>query len=221
MANRDGAAVDVHLGVVDAEHVRTAQRHGRERLVELPQVNVFHTQAVALEKTRHRHRRPDTHLIGFTPADCEALEGAERREAAPHRLTLFHEHARGGAIRQLRRIACGHGRIGIEDLSFSVLIHDGRQLGEPRERRVGLVALVLDDARLHLAHLAGHLVRDHHRHIHRHDLGVEESSGLRRRCALLRGERVLVEALARDAVAMRDDVGGVYHGHPQSGVRLH
>ena len=45
MAERDRAAVDVDLVLVDAEHPDRVQRHRRERLVDLPQVDVLGLQA--------------------------------------------------------------------------------------------------------------------------------------------------------------------------------
>src|SRR3954451_2017604 len=49
VAERDRAAVDVHLRLVDAEHAHRVDRDRREGLVDLEQVNVVDRQACLLE----------------------------------------------------------------------------------------------------------------------------------------------------------------------------
>src|SRR5690348_3513566 len=50
VTERDGAAVDVDLVLVDPEHPDRVQRDRRERLIDLPQVNVLDLQAGLLER---------------------------------------------------------------------------------------------------------------------------------------------------------------------------
>src|SRR5918996_3830762 len=49
VAERDRAAVHVHLRLVDAEHAHRVERHRRERLVDLEQVDLADRQAGLLE----------------------------------------------------------------------------------------------------------------------------------------------------------------------------
>src|SRR5438445_1169805 len=50
VAERDGAAVDVDAVLVDAEHADRVERDRRERLVDLPHVDVARLQAGLLER---------------------------------------------------------------------------------------------------------------------------------------------------------------------------
>src|SRR6478735_967889 len=54
MAERDRAAVDVHALLVNAEHPDAVERDGRERLVDLPQVDVARLQAGLVERLAGR-----------------------------------------------------------------------------------------------------------------------------------------------------------------------
>src|SRR6201986_3182270 len=49
VAHRDGATVDVELLVGDVQVLLELQHHGRERLVQLEQVDVVHRQACAVD----------------------------------------------------------------------------------------------------------------------------------------------------------------------------
>ena len=89
------------------------------------------------------------------------------------------------------------------------------------ERRVGPVALVLGDRVLFLADdLAGLLVEDAARDLHRRQLFVEEALGLGPGRALLAGQRVFVLRLAADLVALGHDFGRVAHHHVDAGLVL-
>jgi hypothetical protein len=78
VADRDRAAVDVHPVRRDAEPLLAVQRLDRERLVELPEIDVVDAEAGAFEQPRHGDDRADPHLVGLAPGDREAAEGAER-----------------------------------------------------------------------------------------------------------------------------------------------
>ena len=62
---------------------------------------------------------------------------------------------------------------------------------------------------------------DQHDRRQRHDLVVEPPGLLRRRGALLRAQRVFVLRLARNVVAVGDDLGGFDHRHVERGDALH
>src|SRR5450631_3219730 len=66
MADRDRAAVDVVLVGIDAELVARIQALAGEGLVEFPQIDIPHLEAVALQQFWHREHRADAHLVRFT-----------------------------------------------------------------------------------------------------------------------------------------------------------
>ena len=67
LTDRDGTAIDVHFLRVDAEAALVFERDDGEGLVELPEINVVHGQAVAREQARYGHRRSNAHLVRLTP----------------------------------------------------------------------------------------------------------------------------------------------------------
>ena len=107
VADRDRAAVDVERVVRDAELVAAVEHLHRERLVQLPEVDVVDLQAVALQQPRHREDRADAHLVGLAAGDGEAAEDAERLEAALLGELAVHDDAGRGAVGELARIAGG------------------------------------------------------------------------------------------------------------------
>src|ERR1700687_293692 len=85
MAERDGAAIDIDLGVVDVEGLHVAQHHRGERLVQLEQIDVGFLHARALEqlfgdidRTGQHHRRLPAAIgegLAFSPARLGARRG--------------------------------------------------------------------------------------------------------------------------------------------------
>ena len=57
----------------------------RERLVELPQIDVGHGLAGALQQLRNREHRADAHFVGLAAGDREAAEDAQRLRARASR----------------------------------------------------------------------------------------------------------------------------------------
>mmetsp|Transcript_27269 Transcript_27269/g.80302 ORF Transcript_27269/g.80302 Transcript_27269/m.80302 type:complete len:243 (+) Transcript_27269:679-1407(+) len=155
------------------------------------------------------------HLVGRAARHREALEGAERLQAAPRRLGFGHDDARRSAVRQLRRVAGGDegGRVH--------LASHGVHPREGLERGAGPVALVAIREHRLVGRLAGLFVCDEHRRLHRHDFILEEARLLSRGGASLRLDGVNVLRLARDAVPGRDNVCRLNHGHPQGGKLAH
>src|SRR5881296_3502762 len=60
MADGDRAAVDVELLHRDAELVAAVDDLHGERLVQLPEIDLIHSEAEALEESRHGEDGPDT-----------------------------------------------------------------------------------------------------------------------------------------------------------------
>ena len=89
VADGDGAAVDVQPVHRDAQRVGAVQHLHGEGFVELPQVDVAHRQAQALEHLGHGEHRADAHLVGLAAGHRKAEEAAQRLQAraARHRLS--------------------------------------------------------------------------------------------------------------------------------------
>ena len=204
VADRDGAAVDVHPVIGDAEHVLDIENLDRERLVQFPQVDVGHFEAEPVEQFGHREDRADAHLVGLGAGRGHADIAAERGQAALGGEARLHDHAGRGAVGELAGIAGGDLRVGA---------HHRLQALQALEAGVGAVALVLGDGDLAHRDLAGRLVLDRHGRGHGDDLVVELAGGLGGGGALLRLQRISVLAVAGDAVALADDLGGADHRH--------
>src|SRR4051812_46560825 len=74
VADGDGAAVDVQPVRRQAEPVAAIEHLARERLVQLPKVDVVHREPVPLQQTGNGIDRPDPHLVRLAPGDGEAAE---------------------------------------------------------------------------------------------------------------------------------------------------
>ena len=90
---------------------------------------------------------------------------------------------------------------------------DRLQRREAFQRRVGARPFVLLQGDRLVRDGAGRLVGDLHHAGQRRDLGVEPPGGLRRGCSLLRLQRIFVLPLARDLVALGDDLRRLDHRH--------
>src|SRR6266849_5072625 len=78
MADGDGAAVDVELGVVDAEFARARHHLRAERFVDLETIDIRKLEAGALERGLDRRHRADAHDFR-RHADGGASENARER----------------------------------------------------------------------------------------------------------------------------------------------
>ena len=203
VADRDRAAVDVEPVVGNAELVAAVDHLHGKSLVQLPEADVLDLEPGALQQLRHRVDRADAHFVRFAAGDGEATEHPERREAAARGLGRAHHHGGARAVRELARVAggdhaAGHGRADLRDAVVG---------------GVGSQAFVGLDRDLTRVQRRGLRVHAGHRHRDRRDLVLEVTRGLRGTRALLAACTVLVHRLARDAVALRDDLGGLQHRH--------
>ncbi len=133
MAERDGAAVDVDLVLVDPEHADRVQRDRSERLVDLPQVDVLGLQAGLLERDLGGVRRR-AREVGEVVGDLRLGDDRGQRLLAVALGPLVAgQHERAAAVVDARRVA---GRVG------AVLHEDRRELGERLERGVAARRLV-------------------------------------------------------------------------------
>ena len=98
MAERDRAAVDVHLLGVEAELADHGEALRRERLVQLDEVDLVERDAAALEQLAHGRDRADAHHARVDAGDRAADERAERLDAELARLLLRRDHERRRAV---------------------------------------------------------------------------------------------------------------------------
>ena len=196
VADRDRAAIDVQPVVRQAEPVAAVQHLARERLVQLPQVDVVHRQPMPLQQPRHR---VDRARCPSRPARSRRPPGRGTRPSAampaPRRLLVRHHHAGAGAVAELARIAGG------DEL---VLAAHRLQLGQPLQRRLGPVALVLAQRDLLAPDLVARLVSITALVVGSGTISCVEPPGLLPGGgAALALQRILVLPLAADAVAAR------------------
>ena len=78
---------------------RHVEHLARERLVQLPQVDIVHLEAMLLQQFRHREHRADAHLVRIAACDHHAAIRAQRLEVALLGFLRFHQHERRGAVR--------------------------------------------------------------------------------------------------------------------------
>src|SRR5271168_3835707 len=219
MADRDRAAVDVELFIVDAEPVAAIDHLYGESLVQFPEADVVDAEAMRLQQFGYGEHRADAHFVGLAACDRDAAIDPERREIALFREPRLHQYAGAGAVRQLRSVASGDEATGGAELSAA---REHRlQRGETGQRRVGAIAFVLPELDFLVADCGGRLVHDFHDARERYDFRIEASRRLRGGCALLRLQRIGVLRLARDAVALRDDFGGLQHRHVERVAMRH
>src|SRR5262249_61444686 len=80
MANGNRAAADVEPVLGNPEPIAAVEHLAGKRLVELPQIDVVHFQACALQKLRHGEDRTDSHLVELATSDRKAAKRAEPLE---------------------------------------------------------------------------------------------------------------------------------------------
>ena len=140
MAHRDRAAVHVHPVPVDPPgrpalpapfpRGRAGQGLGREGLVDLDQVHVFHGQAPAFQEPGHGDGRRHEQALGRVVGGVgHAPDVRQRFQAARGGFLLAHQKHRGGAVGHRRRIARGERAV--------LRVEDGLQRGQRLERSIG------------------------------------------------------------------------------------
>jgi hypothetical protein len=189
VSERDRAAVDVHELVGEPQLVPEAQNHRRERLVDLPEIDVLRGHPCPRECTTCRCSRGREHDAWFAADRRPAADSSPGREAetlarlrAPQQHRCGAVHDPGAVARvvyvvdrlELRVLV---ERDGIESVVAPHLHEGGPKLGEGVQGR----AL----ARVFVAIQDGDPVAVDHRH----DRPVEAAFAPGLRCPLLRGHR--------------------------------
>src|SRR3954468_7679942 len=218
MADGHRAAVDV-----DAVHVRVVLalpcRHDRrERLVDLDQVDVIDRHLVAVEDLRGRRDRALEHLDRVAAHRGLVDDLRAGRQPQLGGLVSAHQEHGGGAVGDLRRIACRDDAILLED---GLELAERLEVGVRPDALVGDVGVAVDLHRDHLAleaalfgRLVGELVRAHGELV---ELGARDLP--------LLGDHLGAEALADDVVLGhelgREGVAEVLLGLHAGGERQH
>ena len=210
MADRDRPAIHIEPIVRNAELVAAVEHLHGEGLVKLPQADILDRQIEAFQQLGDREYRADAHLIGFRTRHRHTDISAHGCE--PPRLGdfRFHQHTRSGTVGKLARIA-SRDRI--------ALAHDGVELCQPFDSRIGAVAIVHRNGDVLLRHLTRFAVLHVHRSRHFDDLVAELARSLRRRRPLLGLQRIGILILARDAIPFGDHFGSADHRHEN--IRMH
>src|SRR6266446_6591245 len=107
MADRDRAAVDIETFLGDTKAIAAVEHLAGKGLVELPQIDIVDIEALARQQLGNGEHRADAHLVGFAACDREAPECAKRLQPALFSELRVHQHAGGGAVGELARIAGG------------------------------------------------------------------------------------------------------------------
>lgn len=214
----DRASVHVRPVERQPEVVNHVAVHGRERLVDLPEVDVVLRDAGALEHFRDRdgwsllRRRVrvrlssdragqekeatyDTHDAGRQPSDRSANVLSEDLEPQLLGLPPRHEEDTRDTVRDLRRVSSGRRTV-------APLRERRLDLGELLLGRTGADSVVLRDASLdtrrsRTARRGRSCGREDER-VDRKDFGVEETGRLGLLGTLLRQRSEFVHAFARD-----------------------
>ena len=192
MAERDRAAVDVHLVLVHAEHAHGVEGNRGESLVDLEQVDVIDREARLLEGLLSG--------VGGRPGQVGKLVrhrglGHHRgQRLAPVALCplLAGEHQGAGAVVHARGIAGG---------VVALLVERPGQRGQLLERRLPARALIDLDGRVALLRL----------HRDRHDLLGQPALVRGFDGQLVGAERKAVHVRARDLELLADLVGLLAH----------
>lgn len=105
MTDCNRAAVHVQSVGWNAELVTAVENLNRERLIQLPQVDVLKLETGQPEQLRDRKHWTDAHLIRLAAGNRKAAEDTERLQAFTLRNLCVHHDAGAGAVRELALIA--------------------------------------------------------------------------------------------------------------------
>src|SRR6185437_12231723 len=106
MSDRDSSAIDVQSIIGNAEPVAAVDDLHREGLVQLPQTDVLHLDAGALQQARNREYRTDSHLFRLATGYSEAAENPQRLDVTFFGKLRIHHHTGTRAVGELTSVAC-------------------------------------------------------------------------------------------------------------------
>src|SRR5438093_436834 len=171
MADRDRAAVHVHLRRIETELADDDEGLRCERFVELHEVEFRGDDAGSLQQLAHGRNRTDSHHTRVDSGDGVSDERGERLGPELARFLLGSDHERSGTVVDPRRVAGGDA---------AVLTKRGLERSKLLGTRIGTRMLVAYDA------------------VDRNELVVETPCFRRSRPTALRLQRELILFLTRD-----------------------
>ena len=171
---------------------------GRERLVDLDQVDVVDRHAGPRQRLAHGLDRTEPHDLGVEPGHTGRHDPRQRRDAQLTRLGVAHHHHGGGTVVERAGVAGGDRPVGTEHR-----LETGQTLGGG----VGARPVVLR----HDGAVGQH---------ERRDLVLPETVLLVGHGELLAAGRELVHLLAGDALGLHDVLGGLTHSDVEVGQPL-
>jgi hypothetical protein len=194
VAEGDGAAVDVHLLLLELEAADDGEGLGGEGLVQLHEVEVVHAEAEARQQLLRRGHRADAHGARVHARRRAAEDGRAHGQTLLLRVGARGDHERSGAVVE-------GGAIARRDRA-AVLLEGGAQLRELLDAGVAPRPFVLaDDEGVALALGDGD----------GHELRVEVARVLGGGGLLMGGEGEGVLVLARDGVLRHEVLRRLTH----------
>lgn len=196
----DRSSVNVNVVPGQAELLDAVGSLGGKGLVNLPQIDVLHVQASALDSSRDGSSRTDTHDVGSNTCNVEGLEVGDDRHAQLLGLASLHDQDCGGSIGNLRGVSGGGGT---SLLKGSLQLTQALHLGTGAHTAVGIEDDFLESAGLLVLDLSPHW-----------DDLVLEAAGLDGvGGAGVRANGELILLLAGDVELFGDVLGGDSHRH--------
>src|SRR5579859_5887745 len=191
VAERDGAAIDIDLRLVELQIADTGQRLGGEGFIEFDHVERGGGQAGALQRLCRGRDRADAHDLGGSAGDGHRLDAGQNVELVGAGIVFAGDQQGHGAIGQRRGSAGGDG---------AVLVEGQLEAGQPFGGGVG------SDAEIGLDAADGD------------DLILQQAIGLRLGGAAMAfdGEGFLLGA--RNAPLLGDILGGLAHADISLGM---
>jgi hypothetical protein len=198
----NGAAVDIELGLVDAEFARTRHHLRAKGLVDLEAIDILKLQSCAFEHGSDRRHRADTHDVRRHAHGGAGDDARERGRAGGLRVIGGGDERGGRAVDDGRGIAAGlHPAEGGADRGERFqrggahMGVGGKLVHALKFQRAWLKALPLEPLTLD-----------------RRDLAGEEAGLLRRERAFEASRGVGVDLAPRNLVGPREVLGRVAHG---------
>src|ERR1700730_15255292 len=197
MAQRNGAAVHVEALTGKRQLALNGAGLGRERLVDLDQIHVFHGQSGLCQRCPRCRHRSDSHHRRIHTHNAPRYESSERFELALARKLFTGDYHRASPIADARSISSGHD---------AALSEYGLGRSQPLQRRIGPQVLVDRE----LLDLSGLWIGDRDGH----NFILEYPLVPRRLRELLRSQRELVHAPAIQLVPLCQVLRGLRHSKP-------
>ena len=211
VANGNRTAIDVEQLVRNAQLVTAIKNLNSERLVQFPQSDVIHLQAIALKQLGNGIDRADAHFVRLGTCNSHADISAKRCKTALFGNLGFHHDTGRRTIAQLA---------GVASRNAMPLAHYRLEACKPFKRRIGAVTIVAICGDFLIGNFLGFLV--HHRHCRcaGNDLVIKLAGFLCCGGALLRLERILILILAANVITLGDHFCSTDHRHVDMGMHF-